>query len=309
MGLSYERLRAINPQIIVVRMPGFGLSGRRANYRCWGNHLEGMAGHHIVRAYPDMTLDAVGETYACDSVAGLTAALAAAMALRHRARTGRGQQVEVPQIEAFAQMMGVEILDYTINGRVAGAMGNDHRTHAPHGAYPCAGDDRWIAIDAGNEEHWQSLCAVLRAPALAEDPRFATMADRWQHRRALDTIVSDLTRPWDRTELFHRLQAAGVPTGPVQDDGDCFRCPHLATRGFFQEQTRDDIGTFRYPGMLFQWLDTPNGHRRPPVTLGQDNDYVYRTLLGLSDQEYQHLTDAGEVGTTYPDRLLRPTEA
>ncbi|MGE3600887.1 MAG: CoA transferase, partial [Dehalococcoidia bacterium] len=116
MGITYDRLQAINPGVILVRMPGFGLSGRRANYRCWGNHLEGMAGHHIVRAYPDMTLDAVGETYACDSIAGLTAALAATMALRHRARTGHGQQVEVPQIEAFAQMMGIEILDHTING-------------------------------------------------------------------------------------------------------------------------------------------------------------------------------------------------
>jgi crotonobetainyl-CoA:carnitine CoA-transferase CaiB-like acyl-CoA transferase len=306
MGITYDRLRAINPEVILVRMPGFGLSGRRANYRCWGNHLEGMAGHHIVRAYPDMTLDAVGETYACDSIAGLTAALAATMALRHRAQTGRGQQVEVPQIEAFAQMMGTEILDYTINGRVAGAMGNDHRSHAPHGAYRCAGEDRWIAIDAGSEEHWRALCNVLGEPALATEPRFVGMVARWQHRRELDAVVGGLTRSWDREELFQRLQAAGVPAGPVQDDGDCFRCPHLAERGFFQEQTRADIGTFCYPGMLFQWTETPNRHRRPPVRLGEDNDYVYRGILGVSDESYRGLIESGEAGTTYPVSILRP---
>lgn len=309
MGVVYERLRQINPGIIIVQMPGFGLSGDRANYRCWGNHLEGMTGHHIVRAYPDMTLDAVGETYACDSVAGLTAAVAAAMALRHRTRTGRGQHIEVPQIEAFAQMMGVEILDYTMNGRVAGSMGNDHRTHAPHGAYPCAGDDRWLALDVENDVQWQALCRVLGADHLAFDPRFTEMASRWQHRRDLDREISALTRPWDRMELFHKLQSAGIPAGPVQDDGDCFRCPQMATRGFFQELHRDDIGTFRYPGMLFQWLDTPNQHRRAPVRLGQDNDYVYRDVLDYTDQELQPLIDAGEIGTTYPAWLLQPREA
>jgi crotonobetainyl-CoA:carnitine CoA-transferase CaiB-like acyl-CoA transferase len=263
-----------------------------------------MAGHHIVRSYPDMTLDAVGETYACDSIAGLTAAVATVMALRHRDRTGDGQQVEVPQIEAFVQMLGTEILDYTINGRVAEPMGNDHRAHAPHGAYPCAGDDRWIAIEVEDERQWAALCEILGAEDLASDRRFATMAGRWRHRRALDTALAPLTRTWESIALFRALQAARIPAGPVQDDGDCFRCPQLAARGFFQEQTRDDIGTFRYPGMLFQWQDTPNGHRRPPVTLGQDNSYVYLDLLGYAGDAYGRLVEAGEVGTTYPARLL-----
>ncbi|MFN8556817.1 MAG: CoA transferase [Dehalococcoidia bacterium] len=312
MGIVYEQLRAINPGIIVVRMPGFGLSGPYSDYRCWGNHLEGMAGHHIVRSYPDMTLDAVGESYACDSVAGLTAALGAVMALRHRRRTGRGQQVEIPQIEAVLQLMGTEILDYTMNGRVAGAMGNDHRSHAPHGAYPCRSegeggphDREWIAIDVCDERQWTALCATLGAADLTADRRFASMASRWQHRRDLDAALGRHTERWDKLELFHALQAAGVPAGPVQNEGECFRCPQMAARGFFQEQTRADIGTFRYPSTLFQWTDTPNHFRRPPAKLGQDNDYVYRDLLGRSAAEVDELVAAGEVGTTYPEWLLR----
>jgi len=305
IGLTYDYLRDINPGIILVRMPGFGLSGAYAGYRCWGNHLEGMAGHHLVRAYPDLTLDAAGETYACDSIAGLTAALGAVMGLRHRARTGCGQQVEVPQIEAFVQMMGTELLDFTMNGRVAGAMGNDHRSHAPHGVYPCEGPDRWIAIDVASDEQWRALCRVLGADGLSADARYRTAENRWRNRRELDKELSDLTRAWDQMALFRALQAEGVPAGPVQDDGDCFRCPHLAARGFFQEQTRDDLGTHRYPGMLFQWLDTPNRHRRPPVKLGQDNEYVYRELLGYSAEEYDRLVATGKVGITYPDWLVQ----
>jgi crotonobetainyl-CoA:carnitine CoA-transferase CaiB-like acyl-CoA transferase len=322
LGIQYERLREINPGIIVVRMPGFGLSGEYREYRCWGNHLEGMAGHQVARAYHDMTLDSTGETYACDSIAGLTAAVAAMMALRHRARTGRGQLIEVPQIEAFMQMMGVELLDCAMNGRIAEALGNDHRTHAPHGAYPCqvrspesevpsqgGAGAAYIAIDVASDEQWRALCRVLGADELAADGRYATMAGRWALRRELDAALGRFTCRWDKRELFRALQAEGIAAGPMQDESDCFVCPQLAARGFFQEQTRADLGTHRYPGMLFQWKDTPNRHRRPAPTLGQDNEYVYQSLLGYGTDSYQSLIDAGEVGTSYPRRLLYPSQA
>jgi crotonobetainyl-CoA:carnitine CoA-transferase CaiB-like acyl-CoA transferase len=313
LGIQYEQLRAINPSIIVVRMPGFGLSGAYRDYRCWGNHLEGMAGHQLARAYPDMTLDATGETYACDSIAGLTAAVAALMALRHRAHTGRGQLIEVPQIEAFMQMMGVEVLDYAMNGRIAASLGNDHRTHAPHGVYPTRSGERgtrsggdWIALDIASDAAWRALCRVLGAAELAADTRYATMRDRWEHRRELDAALRRWTSQWDTWELFRALQAEGIAAGPVQDEAECFACPQLAARGFFQELARPDIGIHRYPGMLFQWKDTPNHHRRVAPTLGQDNAYVYCSLLGYAPHTYQALIDAGEVGTTYPRRLLYP---
>ncbi|MEZ4501825.1 MAG: CoA transferase [Dehalococcoidia bacterium] len=308
MHVTYEELREVNPRIIMVRMPGFGLSGECANYRCWGNHLEGMAGHHLVRSYPDMTLDAAGESYACDSIAGLNAAVGAVMALRHRRRTGRGQQVEVPQIEAFVQMMGVEILDFTMNGRVAGAMGNDHRTHAPHNVYRCAPegerDDCWIAIDARTDEEFEAVCGVLEAPGLASDERFADSLSRYRHRRELDVELGALTRSRSRLELFEALQAVGVPAGPVQDEADAFACPQLRERDWFEPITRDDIGTFDQPGYLFQFDGTEMPPRRPPPRLGEDNEYVYRELLGMDKAEYEALVASGEVGTRYPDWLL-----
>ena len=315
LGVNYDRLRAINPGIIVVRMPGFGLTGARQQYRCWGNHLEAMAGHTIVRAYPDMTLDYAGETYACDSVAGLNAAIATLMALRHRERTGEGQLVEVAQIEAFLHLMSTELLDYAINGRIAGPAGNTHRSDAPHGVYACleninpTSQDRpsnaWIAIHVATDEQWHDLCRVLSAADLAADPRFADKAVRLANRDALDTALTAYTRRWEKFALFHALQAAGVPAGPTTDEAEAYTCPQLAARGFFHSLHRDDIGTHHYPGPLFQFAGTPNPLRRAPCRLGEDNDYVYRNLLGLSESRRQQLAELGEIGTGYPEWMLK----
>ncbi|MEE8338383.1 MAG: CoA transferase [Dehalococcoidia bacterium] len=306
LGVTYEELAAVNPRIIVVRMPGFGLSGPYRDYRCWGNHLEAMAGHLTARCYPDATPDAAGETYACDSVAGITAALGAVMALRHRERTGRGQQVEVPQIEAFLPMMATELLDFAMNGRLVEPMANGHRSHAPHNAYRCLGDDRWIAIDVATDEQWAALCTVLDAETIAADERFAEAGARWRHRRELDAALEELTRERERDELWRALQAAGVTAGPVQDDADAFHCEHLRARGFFEPITREDIGTRDYPGRLFRLADTPAPPRRAPPRIGEDNEFVYRKLLGYGEDRYRALIDAGLVGSTYPKSVLAP---
>jgi crotonobetainyl-CoA:carnitine CoA-transferase CaiB-like acyl-CoA transferase len=305
LGLGYEDLAAINPRIIVVRMPGFGLTGPYRDYRCWGNHLEAMAGHLTVRAYPDMTPDAAGETYASDSIAGISAALGAVMALRHRRRTGRGQLVEVAQIEAFTALMANELLDYQMNGVDAQGVANDHRSHAPHNVYPCAGNDRWIAIDVATDEEWLSLCRILGAKNLASDERFAAAPERWQNRRQLDIELAAFTSARGRDALWRDLQDAGVTAGPVQDAADCFHCVQLRERGFFEPITRDDIGTHDYPGRIFRMETAQHRPRRAPPRLGEDNEYVYRDLLGYSAARYSELLKSGEVGTSYAPSALK----
>lgn len=304
LGLTWDELSAINPRLIYVRMPGLGLTGDYRNYRCWGNHLEAMAGHLILRAYPDGTPEMAGETYACDSVAGLTAAFVTLAALRHRARTGVGQEVEVPQAEAFMQLMGVEYLDQQMNDRVRESVANDHRTRAPHNAYRCAGDDRWIAIDVQTDEQWAALCEVLELTDLASVAALATAAGRWPRRHEVNRAIEGVTSQQSREELFERLVAAGVPAGPVQDDGDAFRCPQLRARDWFEPISRDDLGTADYPGRLFKLRDTEVPKRQPPPRLGADNDYVYRELLGYDDARLQVLVDAGYVGTTFSEAAL-----
>jgi len=304
LGLTYEELSQINPRLIYVRMPGLGLTGDYRDYRCWGNHLEAMAGHLILRAYPNATPEMAGETYACDSVAGLTAAFGALVALRRRTQTGFGQQVEIPQAEAFMQLMGVEYLDYQLNGRVREAVANDHRTHAPHNVYRCAGDDRWIAIDVQSDEQWLRLCRVLGLADQISDRGLATAPGRWERRRELDVALEAVTSKRGRDELFEALSAAGVPAGPVQDDRDAFNCLQLRSRDWYEPIYRDDFGTVDHPGRLFKLASTELLPRRHPPRLGEDNDYVYRELLRYSDEQVQSLVDAGLVGTSFSEEAL-----
>jgi benzylsuccinate CoA-transferase BbsF subunit len=226
------------------------------------------------------------------------------VALRHRARTGEGQQVEVPQAEALMSLMAIEYLDFQMNDRVREAVANDHRTHAPHNAYRCAGDDRWIAIDVGDDEQWHAACAVLGLAARADDPEFTTADARWRNRRELDRVIEEATSVRDRDALFAGLVEAGVPAGPVQDDHDAFTCPQLRSRDWFEPISRNDLGTSDYPGRIFKLTATALPPRRPPPRLGEANEYVYRELLGYSAERLQGLIDRGLVGTTFSDEAL-----
>ncbi len=198
-GLTYEALRERNPKIIMVRMPGFGLSGPYKNYRGFGMHMEAMVGHTYLRSYPDAGVPAAGGVVTGDAIAGVTGAFAVAMALRHRQRTGRGQQVELPQAETFLSVLGEFILERTANGRDPGPQGNSHRVHAPHGYYQCKadhrwGDDMWIGIDCDSDDAWVALCEVLEAEDLLLDERFATASGRFECRDELDRLLPKYTR-------------------------------------------------------------------------------------------------------------------
>ena len=303
-GITYEQLRERNPKIIVLRMPAYGLDGPYKNYRGFGTHVEGMIGHHYLRSYPDLTPDATGDAFTADALAGVTGALAVTMALRHRHRTGQGQQIEMPLAEAFLPALGEWILDYTMNGRVAEPQGNRHPWRAPHGVYPCAGEDQWVAIDVATDAEFASLCDVLGADALRDDPRFATESSRWEHAHALDRALAECTRGRDKRDLFERLQAAGVTAAPVLDEVELLADEQLAAREWFNELDMEGVGRHPYPGMLFKLRETPNRLRTPPVKLGQHNEEIYLDLLGYSREEYDALVAKGLVGTTYPPELL-----
>jgi len=308
-GLTYDVVSGRNPAIIMVRMPGFGLSGPYKNYRGFGMHMEAMVGHNYLRSYPDAGVAAAGSVVAGDAIAGVTGAFAVAMALRHRRRTGRGQQIELPQAETFMSVLGEFIVERSANGRDPGPQGNRHRTHAPHGYYPCRadprwGDDMWIGIDCDSDESWLALCEVLDAPELIMEERFATASRRFEHRDELDRRLPQYTRRHDVQSLFLRLQAAGVIAGPVQNEAMAHACPQLADRGFFEELTGERTGTHRYPGLVFRMQNTPNHLRSASPWLGEHNDYVYRDLLKYSDEEYRELQERGLVGEGYAPGVL-----
>lgn len=301
-GLTYEALKAVNPRIIVLRMPAYGLSGPYKNYRSFGTHMEGMTGHHLIRGYPDLDPSLTGDVFTADAAAGVQGAFAVLLALRHLRRTGEGQQIELAQAENFLPYLGEVILDYTMNGRVWGPRANRHLSHAPHNVYPCRGEDRWIAIDVDSDAAWRALIRVLGAEDLAADERFTESHGRYEHQEELDARIAALTVAWDCFELFHALVAVNVLAGPVQDEADAYACPQLEARGFFEELDQCDTGRFRYPGLNFRFTETPNHLHRGPCMLGEDNDFVYRELLALSEPEIARLRAAGHIGIEYPLR-------
>jgi crotonobetainyl-CoA:carnitine CoA-transferase CaiB-like acyl-CoA transferase len=165
--------------------------------------------------------------------------------------------------------------------------------------YPCRGQDQWIAIDVGTDAEFAALCRTLDLPDLIDDPRYAEAAARWTNQSELDALLVDRTRGHDKFELTRRLQTEGVAAGPLQSAAERLACPQLQACGFFEELENDAVGRHPYPGLIWRMTRTPNRLRRAPVTLGQDNVYVYRDLLGMSAGDYERRRVAGTIGTRY----------
>lgn len=308
-GISWEALQRVNPRLIMLRMPAFGLDGPYSNYRAFGLHVEAMIGHTHLRNYPGEAPGLLSESLASDGLAGVQGALTVLMALRHRERTGEGQLIEMALPEGFLPTLGEFIMDYTMNGHDTPSQGNRHRRHAPHNVYPCIGDDNWIAIDVGTDAEFNALCRVLEAPQLAEDGRFRTAASRLQNAGDLDASLAPLTRAHDKEALFHGLQAAGVCAAPVRRALEVLQDPHLAARGFFQElPTGDEQRPYLYPGLIFTMARTPNALRTGPARLGEHNREIYCDLLGYSADEYEALRRQGHVGTAHPPHVWHPEQ-
>ncbi|MBI4234307.1 MAG: CoA transferase [Chloroflexi bacterium] len=298
LGITYPWLRSAREDVIYIRMPALGNTGAYRNYRALGSMNEGIAGHNTLRGYTDMDPTAVTPAYAADAAAGASAAFAALAALHYRRRTGRGQLIELAQIENFIPYLSQAFMDFTMNGRVQRTLGNRH-PYAIQGCYRCKGEDRWVVITIANDHQWERFCKAVEHPEWVEDERFADVISRCNHHDAVDQLIEGWTRERDHYQVFHTLQRAGVPAGPVMDQQEAYGDPHLAARGFFKLAYQEDCGTHLYPGAPFAMSETPPSIRRGPVRLGEDNEYVYRQVLKLSDAEYQELVREGQIGMDY----------
>ncbi|MCH7511988.1 MAG: CoA transferase [Chloroflexi bacterium] len=308
LGITYEWLREMNEEIIVVRMPAYGLSGPYASARAFGAQLESVMGHTLLRGYRDLDVSSNRAIYSADYLAGTQGALAVMMALWHRKKTGRGQLIEIGQAENASGMFVQAFMDYALNGNVQTRIGN-RSVHdaAPYGVYPCLSpgnaneaEDRWIAITVTNDEEWLALRKVMGDPAWANAADLATNAGRAAEQDLLDEKLAEWTRGFDDYDLFHRLQAAGVPAAPVLEASRLFDDPHVQARGIYQPQRLfDDVGTFRFTTPFYRLPETPATVHQPPVALGEHNDYVYRELLGVSDEEYERLKADGHIAMDF----------
>ncbi len=299
LDVNWERLSAINPRFVMLRMPGYGLQGPYRNLRSMGMHMEAFSGHPAIRSYPGLSLEYVPLGVPSDAAGGAGAAFSFTMGLRYRDRTGHGLLIEQATTENFVPLIGEFVLDYSMNGRTWEQMGNNDVWMAPHNAYPCQGLDRWVAIAVRSEEEWRRLCESMRREDLIEDPRFADMAARLANRAELDAIVSEWTSPRDRYWIAHRLQRVGVPAAPVMTEADVYEDPHHQARGFLHEVPHPETDTYRHVGRSWSGSAIPEFAPRHAPLLGEDNEYVYRELLGFSDAEYRRFEELGHIGDTY----------
>ena len=302
LGLEYHVLREWNPKLIMISSIGMGQTGPWAHFRGFGSHFEALYGHASVTGYPDMDPEGAPASVAADAATGVGIGFATVMALHQRERTGRGTHVDLSQGENFVPHLSELFMDYELNGRVAGPIGN-RDPWLVQGAYPCAGEDEWITLSIGRIEEWHTLCRLMERQELVEDQRFEDMNGLRSNHDDVDQIIGVWTTDKDPIELFHRLQKEGIVAGPIFHEPHAYADPHLKERNFFVPITHPEIGTHLYPSTTFQMSRTPFEVRKPPVRLGEENDYIYRDVLKLTEEEYDHLKALGQIGMDYAPHI------
>jgi crotonobetainyl-CoA:carnitine CoA-transferase CaiB-like acyl-CoA transferase len=284
LGIHVDELLARNPRLVVVRMPPTGTTGEWAGYTGFGAQFDGLTSLLWLCGHRGADLTASPATTYMDGASGPAGAFATVAALRYRDQTGRGQVIEIVQSENVLNHLGDVFMDCQL-GIEPERLGNRDRYRAPQGLYRCRGENRWLAVSVADDEAWRALATAIGRPELGPDPRFAQASVRSAHHDELDHILGTWAADQDVLQAFHALQAVGVAAGPLLDDDLFAGDPHLAARGWMRPLTSADVGTHRHPGLAYNGV--PQAWRRGSPTLGQDNEYVYKEILGCSAEEFE----------------------
>ena len=277
LGLGADRLRADHPELIVLSSCNQGQTGPHAFHPGYGSQLSALAGFVHLLGDPASTPVLLYGPY-IDYVAVGYGAIAVLAALERRARTGQGCTIDLSQYEAGLQFLTPTFLEFAANGRIPGRAGNADAVAAPHGVYPCAGVDRWVALSVWDDDEWARLRALV--PGLAAGGQ-AGAAERRAARTELDRRIAEWTATADRDALVTTLRAAGVHVAPVRTISELFADPQLAHRGMWPAVVHPAIGPMRIMAPPFRLSATPSEQRRAGPPFGADNDHVFGELLGL----------------------------
>lgn len=298
LGIGWEALSERNPRLSLIRMPSVGLTGPYREYLGFGVNFEGLCGLTALRGYRDDDMSESESVFHMDAASGSAGAMAALMALRRREETGRGELVELSQSENMMNHIGELFIDAARTGREHEPLGNRHHIHAPQGCYRCQGEDAWVVLSVVDDDRWRALTTLLGQPDLADDPRFATEADRRANHDELDELISAWTATQSAAEAFHACQEAGIAAAPVLHELEALVDEHLQARNMFADNGNDEVGTHPYPTHLWHW-DGPDLAWGPLPVLGGDNETVLKDSLGLSDAEYEALEADGHLSRDY----------
>ncbi|MCP5029201.1 MAG: hypothetical protein GY929_23245, partial [Actinomycetia bacterium] len=311
---DYESVAAVKPDIIYVQLPGFGSDPTKPYYPfvAWGPNQAPLVGLEELTGHGGREPSGISTLSIPDYTSALHATTAVLCGLEHRDRTGEGVHVDVSQFETTIGLLGPLVMNHELTGESQERVGNRSLWHAPEGVYPCAGGDElreeWIAISADCDEAW-AVIAAMAGPDLADDPRFATMADRMANQDALDEAMGRWTASWDKVDLATRLQKAGVPAHMVSTNEDLIHDEHVKQRRWYEVNPSGRFRRDLYSTNAIRMSDTPGYTTRGGPVLGEHTVEVL-TEAGLSPEEVNALIAGGEAFTmTEPGVIIdRPYE-
>ena len=303
-GIDFPELRQLRPDIILMWQTGLGGTGPYYTYKSYGILVQHMGGVSLMTGDEATPPAAINTSYS-DYHTGVLQPSAIMGALMRRRLTGEPATMESSIFKSGAVTAGPAILDYQANDRLPPRIANRHPVYAPHGVYPCIGEDRWCAIAVQDEEQWQSFCSALGNPGWCSEPVFASMADRRANQDRLDELIGQWTVSRTAEEAMESLQQAGVPASIVSQGQDLYRSPHLAAREFYRPSPYyvAQRGTPAWEwerGQSVAWTspvrmsETPMEFG-PYSNIGEDNDYVFQEILGMPEQEVRRLEETGAL--------------
>ncbi|AMN46199.1 hypothetical protein ACG33_03575 [Steroidobacter denitrificans] len=294
LGFDYQRLKEINPRIILVSMSCFGQTGPWRDFVGFGYVFDQIGGAAAASGYeggPPTHMMA-----ASDVTSGFMAVYSVLLALEERERTGRGQHIDMSQVESLAFLLGPDIIEYQLTGKLQPRMGNHDPVFAPHNVYPCRGEDEWVSISVESAPQWAALATVMGRPEWIQDERYATAAARKHNEHALDEAIGQWTRSQDKRAVMERLQDLGIISGAVLKPMELLDDPQFEARNMHQPLARPLVGTHRYPGFPIRFSEAICEQRRPAPMLGQHNQEVLTGLLGVTPEEFEALKAGSVIG-------------
>jgi crotonobetainyl-CoA:carnitine CoA-transferase CaiB-like acyl-CoA transferase len=295
LGLGADVLRADHPELVTFSSTGYGQTGPCRKYVTWGPNIEALSSLSTLSGFPNRECTITQFAYP-DPISALQGLIAILCALRVRQRSGRGQALEMSQLEATAATLGARLTEYAATGEEPARRGNSSPMSAPHGVYRCKGEDRWCAITVDEQKRWPAFCDALGRRDLVADARFASLEVRLENRQALDAEVASSTRERDAYDVMVAMQHAGIAAGVVQNVEDqAERDDHLAARGFFERIPHAVRGEVVATGIPLGLTETPARTTEAGAAIGAHNREVLCGLCGLSEDEFARLAASGAI--------------
>lgn len=299
MGWGWDVLREINPRLVMISMPGWGVEGPYQGYVTLGSGLDAYLGHTLVRGYPGDSAEEIKPVFHSDATGALALVAAVITGLMRVEQTGKGCFIDLSQVEAMAWHLPGLYAEWTMNDRVSTPLGNVDPHIVPHDIYPAAGDDSWVFVAAEDDQQWAGLASALGHPEWAQDGHaWATVVGRLRDRAAVDAAIAEVTRRYASFDVAEMIQDAGAIAAPAARPGELAASPQLHSRDWFQMVDHRYAGMNMMPGFLWSIAPDAPSWDRACGLVGEHLDEVLAEV-GYSPAEVAALEATGVIGRSY----------